>query len=144
MVRTESTAPIYDGTKFEGTDAGPRKAARKPFGAMQQKLAYPERAGFHRHWFNNTAGRIQTAQEAGYEHVVANGKPVEKVVGTAEGGGPLNAFLMEIPQEWFEEDMAAQQREIDEKEKSIKERQFDGSRADQDSVYGKVSIGREK
>lgn len=138
MLRTEPTEIQAD------TDPrkSPRKSPRKPFGAMTLKLAYPDRPGFHRHWFNETAGRIQRAEEAGYTHVEANGKPVQKVVGTAEGGGPLNAFLMEIPQEWYDEDMAAQQREIDEKEKAIKDRQIEGSKADQDSVYGKVSIGQ--
>lgn len=135
-------APAAPATETPQADEGPRKSTRKPFGAMMLKLAYPDRVGFHRHWFNETAGRIQRAQEAGYEHVTVDGKPISKVVGTAEGGGALNAFLMEIPEEWYNEDMAAQQREIDEKEKSIKERNIEGSKADQESIYGKVSIGQ--
>ena len=124
-------------------DTGPRKSVRKPFGAMTLKLAYPERPGFHRHWFNETVGRIQRAQEAGYEHVVAEGKPVQKVVGTAEGGGALNAFLMEIPQEWYDEDMAAQQREIDDKEKAIKRGELEGQDGDNRYVPAQgISIKR--
>jgi hypothetical protein len=142
MQRT--SAPV-ETVKFNPeSDAGPRKSTRKPFGSMNLKLAYPDRVGFHRHWFNETPGRIQRAQEAGYEHVTTDGKPVSKVVGTAEGGGALTAFLMEIPEEWYTEDMAAQQREIDEKEKSIKERQMDGNAADRESLYGKVSIQQGK
>lgn len=138
VAQAANTSPI------SAEDPGPRKSARKPFGSMNLKLAYPERTGFHRHWFNETPGRIQQAQEAGYEHVVNDGKPVSKVVGTAEGGGPLTAFLMEIPEKWYNEDMAAQQREIDEKEKSIKERQMDGNASDRESLYGKVSIQQGK
>jgi hypothetical protein len=139
MLRTE---PIVSAPEVQA-DAGPRKSARKPFGAMTLKLAYPERKGFHRHWFNETTGRIQRAQEAGYEHVIANGKPMQKVVGTAEGGGPLNAFLMEIPQEWYDEDMAAQQREIDDKEKAIKRGELEGQDGDNRYVPAQgISIKR--
>lgn len=101
-------------------EEGARKIVRKPFGSTELKLAYPDREGFHRHWFNETAGRIGRAQEAGYEHVKADGKNVSRVVGTAEGGGPLMAFLMEIPEEFYREDMAAEQRVIDDKEESIR------------------------
>jgi hypothetical protein len=47
----------------------PQRPARKPFGSMSLKLDYPQRDGFHRHWFNDIPGRIGRAQEAGYEHV---------------------------------------------------------------------------
>src|SRR5215831_667185 len=83
---------------------------RKPFGSQEQKLAYPNREGFHRHWFNDEPGRILRAREAGYEQVHdPEGRPVSTVVGIGRGGQALVAFLMEIPQEWFEEDMAAQE-----------------------------------
>jgi len=136
-------APSVETIQAVSADPGPRKSARKPFGAMTLKLAYPERKGFHRHWFNETTGRIQRAQEAGYEHVIAEGKPVQKVVGTAEGGGALNAFLMEIPQEWYDEDMAAQQREIDDKEKAIKRGELEGQDGDNRYVPSQgISIKR--
>lgn len=94
---------------------------RKPFGTMEQTMAYAKREGFHRHWFNDVRDRISRAQEAGYEHVTGkDGKNVQMVVGTAEGGGALHAFLMEIPQEWYDEDMRAQQKIVDEREAQIK------------------------
>lgn len=101
---------------------GPRpRTTRKPFGGMQQKLAYPDRPGFHRHWFNDVPGRISRAEEAGYEHVKNDeGKNVSAVVGVAEHGGPLHAYLMEIPEEWWKEDMDATQRTVDEKEAAMK------------------------
>lgn len=105
-----------------------RRPARTPFGALDQKLAYPDRVGYHRHWFNAVAGRIDRALEAGYEHVKDNeGKNVNRVVGTAEGGGALHAFLMEIPQEWYEEDMAREQAAINEREASIKQGNTQGA-----------------
>ncbi len=94
---------------------------RKPFGTMEQTMAYPKREGFHRHWFNDVKDRIARAQEAGYEHVKnSEGKNVQMVVGTAEGGGPMHGFLMEIPEEWYKEDMAAQQKIVDDREATIK------------------------
>lgn len=113
------------------------RAERKPFGTMEQKLAYPDRQGFHRHWFNDVPGRVTRALEAGYEHVKDNeGKNVREIVGTAEGGGPLHAFLMEIPEEWYKEDMAAQQREINERENAITRGKVEGaSPTEQNKFY---------
>lgn len=118
--RTEAPVPTV------AAEDNPRRAARKPFGSAEQKLAYPSREGFHRHWFNDVAGRIGRAQEAGYEHVKANGNNVSRVVGVAEGGGPLTAYLMELPEEWYKEDMAREQQQVDDKEASMQRGVADG------------------
>jgi hypothetical protein len=95
----------------------PKRPNRKPFGSMQLKLAHEIKQGFHGHWFNDTPGRIDRAAEAGYEHVKdKDGKNVSRVVGTAEGGGALTAFLMMIPEEWYQEDIKKEQDHIAEKE----------------------------
>lgn len=104
-------------------DPGPRPGfVRKPFGSMAQKLAAPKREGYHRHWFNDVLDRIQQAKDAGYQHVTEEGskKPMKRVVGTAKGGGPLVAYLMEIPEEWFRQDMAAGQKVVDEIDVAIR------------------------
>lgn len=109
----------------------PPRSARKPFGSMSLKLDYPVREGFHRHWFNDVPGRIDRAKEAGYEHVMSNeGKPVSRTVGTAEGGGALTAYLMEIPEEWYQQDMATEQNLIDEKEEVIRRGKLDSTEGD--------------
>jgi hypothetical protein len=119
--RNEVNAPADPATDL------PQRPARKPFGSMTLKLDYPQREGFHRHWFNDIPGRVGRAQEAGYEHVKdRDGKPVSRTVGTAEGGGALIAFLMEIPEEWYNQDMAAEQRIINDKEESMKRGVADG------------------
>lgn len=98
-----------------------RKKNRKPFGAQIQKLAYEPRIGYHRHWFNDRPGRVQQALEAGYTHVKdAKGNNVSLPVGVNDSGGALVAFLMEIPEEWYKEDMAAQQAKLDQLHESIK------------------------
>ena len=100
----------------------PSKDSRKPFGSQNQKLAYPHRANFNRHWFNDSPGRIQQALEAGYTHVEnREGAKVSRVVGVNEGGGALTAYLMEIPQEWYDEDMASQQKQVDDMDRAIRE-----------------------
>lgn len=97
------------------------KDTRKPFGSMTQKLYYPPRAGYHRHWFNEDPGRIDTALEAGYTHVEdKEGRKVQKVVGVSPSGGPLNAFLMETPEEWYKEDMKREQDRINEMDQAIR------------------------
>lgn len=99
----------------------PEGFVRKPFGAHVQKLNYPARPGFHRHWFNDYPGRIARALEAGYKHVQdVNGKNVARIVGVAETGNGLNAFLMEIPERWYKEDQAVKDRARDELDAKMK------------------------
>ena len=97
--------PSDDGAPEAAAPRRRHRGNRRPFGSREQKLAYPDRQGYHRHWFNDDPGRIERAKEAGYEQVHDDkGKPVSCVVGTARGGGALVAFLMEIPLEWYQED----------------------------------------
>lgn len=99
----------------------PGRDTRRPFGSHNQKLAYESRSGFHRHWFNEDPGRIDQALAAGYTHVEdKEGKKVARVVGTNPAGGPLMGYLMEIPEEWYQEDMVAGQKKVDELDASIR------------------------
>lgn len=99
----------------------PSKDTRRPFGSSTQKLAYEPRAGYHRHWFNDEPGRIDQALAAGYTHVEdKEGKKVVRVVGVNPAGGPLMGYLMELPEEWYQEDMAAGQKAVDVLDQSIR------------------------
>jgi hypothetical protein len=99
----------------------PEGFARKPFGAHVQKLTYPERPGFHRHWFNDYPGRISKALEAGYKHVTdANGRNVSRIVGVGQASGGLTAFLMEIPEVYWRQDQAAKDAERDKVDAKIR------------------------
>lgn len=126
------------------TVSPPNRPARKPFSSTELKLAYPSRDGYHRHWFNDTNNRVARALEAGYEHVKdREGKSVSRVVGTAEGGGALWAFLMEIPEDWYKEDMAREEAVIAEKEAAIKRGQPSGAEVEQGYVPSQgISIRR--
>lgn len=109
-----------------GADGMPRpKRQRRPFGSLEQKLQWPPREGFHQHWFNDDPGRLIRAEEAGYTKVNdEKGVPVQCVVGTARGGGPLIAYLHETPQEWFDEDMAAQEAVVMDLKRQIERGEF--------------------
>lgn len=101
------------------------RSIRKPFdGAMTQKLALPVRAGYHRHWFNDVAGRIDEAVASGWAHVInpRDGKPYKRVVGSGRDGKALEAYAMEIPNVFWQEEMDARHEIAKAKVDSIKKR----------------------
>ena len=109
---------------------GPARIARKPFGARQERLDSAPIPGFYAYWFNATPGRIERAKEAGYDHVTdSEGKPVKKVVGTMEGGGPLLAYRMKLPIDWYREDMEAKEAPRKEVDKQMRTGGKDGGYA---------------
>lgn len=139
--QNESLAPRRGRPPLNPQPAAPevvepaRRATRIPFGSVQQKLAYENREGYHRHWFNDTGSRIDRALQAGYEHVKGkDGKHVTRIVGVAEGGGALHSFLMEIPEEWYKEDMAREQELINAREAAIKEGATQGAEVERGYV----------
>lgn len=84
---------------------------RKPVGALNQKLALPERSGYKRHWFNDVAGRIGEAEANGWRHVQdKDGKSISRAVGTGRDKGALYAFAMEIPLVFWQEDQDAKHK----------------------------------
>ncbi|KKN77966.1 hypothetical protein LCGC14_0355310 [marine sediment metagenome] len=119
----------------------PRNAANRkeriPLGGRRQKMAAPERLGYHRHWFNDIGNRLADCKAAGYTFVndketldETQGDEVGTrkcmVVGTQESGQPLYAYLMELPQKLYDEDQAAKQVDIDEMEAAMKSGQTPG------------------
>lgn len=114
---------------------------RRPFGAHRQKLAYAIRPGFHRHWFNDTPGRLEEAEGAGYKFVAdKEGRKVCRPVGVHEGGNALMGYLMEIPEEWYREDMLAQQKGVDEIDKAIKRGDVEGKVGEEGRYIPKQGI----
>lgn len=93
----------------------PDGRVRVPFGQQAKKLDYSQREGFQRRWINDYPGRIQRAQRGGWVHVEELGKPVESNVGS-QG---LKAFLMEIPNEFYEADFEAKQEKLNEVDAQI-------------------------
>lgn len=109
---------------------------RVPFGAMTQRLAYASREGYHRHWFNDSPGRLIRALQAGFKHVrdEHTGSNVSRPVGVAIGGGALMGYLMEIPEPWWRKDMALLHKRVDEVDDSIRRGNIEGN-VGQDGRY---------
>lgn len=98
---------------------------RKPLGAMSQKLALATRPGYHRHWFNDVAGRIEEAEANGWAFVRGkDNKPLSRCVGTGRDKGAQYAFAMELPLVFWQEDQDARHRAASEKIEALKATPF--------------------
>lgn len=135
--------PIGDGL----TADAPRvtRSTRRPFGSTQQKLAYPARPGYYRHWFVDNPGRVEFAtEEGGWTHVKdARGKNLQRVTGVREGGVPQYSYLLEIPQEWHDDDMAAYDEDISRREDAMRRGMVDAKHASDKQRFYPSSEGRE-
>lgn len=129
-------------------------AARKQrvgLGVPRLKLSAPQKRGKHRRWINDAGGRIQLAQEGGYEFVTQDmaegqvGDPgalgtdntgafVSRIVGTNADGSPLTSYLMEINDEFYEADQKEKQKRLDELDEQIRGGNIEG-RVGQDGRY---------
>lgn len=113
---------------------GSGRKARVPLNAMQQKMQVKHKnPNFVDRWFNDDHGRLQAAQQAGYEFVEDEDVKAERAgtnaesdarvsihAGTRRDGSPMNAYLMRIPKEYYDEDQAAKQAVVDETDKAIR------------------------
>jgi hypothetical protein len=102
------------------------RAKRQAWGAgLQQKLALPIRRGYHRHWFNDSGNRIEDAKSSGWAHIKgSDGKPIERVVGTARSGQPLKAFAMELPEVLWLEDLDAKNKVAEDQIEQVRTKPF--------------------
>lgn len=100
----------------------------KPMSLPMLTLEVPERPGYHRHWFRGEAGRLNRALEAGYTFVAPTEVSLNNfdLAGDIDSSGstdlgtrvsvfdkdavdaqgqPRRLYLMECPQEYFEQSM---------------------------------------
>ena len=127
---------------------------RRPM-RLQRKLDFSPREGYHRRVVNDTDdGRVQRFKDAGYAIVMQEnmegyddrlgaphqmGTPVRVPVGQKKNGEALHGVLMEIPQEWYNEDHKIKQDKITQAEKE----RLKNPSLMKDGFYGKVEMGRE-
>lgn len=104
-----------------GAEMSEARKERIPFGAPQQRLTAKREPGYRYRVFNDNwsrePGRIQRAMAAGYE-VVDEWNSL--AVGTNEDGSAIKGVLMRIPQELYDQDQEAKQKEIDKVDNLIK------------------------
>jgi hypothetical protein len=114
---------------------------RKPFGSLSQKLALPERPGYHQHWFNDEPGRVDEAVANGWSHVQdREKKPIRRVVGRGRDSGALYAYAMQLPEIFWAEDVRARHQKAQDRVDEIRKNPFrskpgQATTADQGKFY---------
>ena len=94
---------------------------RRPLGTVEQRLRLEAKDGFVRRFINDDRNRLELAQKGGWEFVTNDkGEKIQEVVGSKEGGQPLYAFAMEIREDWYNEDQAKKQAELDKTDEAIR------------------------
>jgi hypothetical protein len=120
-----------------------RKNKRAPIGT-RSILTAPEKRNFKRRFVNDEPGRIQAFLDAGYRIVDEETQMGDENVGQASQvgsvahkpvGGGMNAVLMEIKDDWYQEDQDAKEAQLKEKEQGVLNDE-DGNSPDQNHVYG--------
>ncbi len=120
---TEESLKNSDPESVVSRNQEPRgRRERIPFGVPRKKLHAPEDDGYHYRVFNDNwhspgmQGRIQRALDAGYDKV-ESWEPI--TVGSNEDGSAIKGILMRIPEEWYNEDQALKQKEVDKTDDQI-------------------------
>lgn len=98
------------------------------------------------HWVNDKDSRLQGVLKAGYEHVRTAKVGDSNVDGTHNQDGVVSrdmgkgiiAYLMKQRRDYYDEDQATKQREVDETEESIRRDKNDNRN---DGHYGEIKIG---
>jgi hypothetical protein len=118
---------------------------RVPLGRPRLKLDYEARPGYVRRVMNDADGRLEAAQAAGYSFVKDAktvdgaddsdmGSMVRKSVGTSANGQPLYGYLMEIKQEWSDQDQAEKLKKVNDVENQIRQGEVPNQQ-EADSMY---------
>lgn len=122
--------------------SAPRK--RVPLGS-RNILTAPKRAGFVRRFVNDKGDRVQAFKDAGWTPVkdtpigdpkLGRASSIGSLTNPSVGAGQ-RAILMEIPEQYYEEDYAAAQAEITKVENEIKR---NSKSPGNDGLSGEVKI----
>jgi len=142
--KTKATRPSGEKSRTE------KRPARVPLTGNVDILAVGEKDPENMYrWVNDEKGKIQKYNAAWWDTVnksdvqlalgardttVGEDSPVTQQVGTDKDGKPIIAYLMRKDKKYFEEDMAAKQKLIDEQEASM----FRADESFDKGQYGKV------
>lgn len=124
----------------------PIRPKRIPMDGYRNTLTFDDRdPNFVYRVFNDVDGRIQRAEQAGYEVVTAEAELGDPTADSAASvgsavtkpvGGGVTGVLMRIPREWYKEDQALKQKRADQIEEALREGPT------KEGQYGKVEITR--
>jgi hypothetical protein len=122
------------------------RVQRVPVGTRNVLKVNGKDANYEYRIINDTTDRVQTFLDAGYELVKdeavrvgdqrVNKTSAEGTVSQVSVGQGQKAFVVRIRKEWYAEDQAVKQRQIDEQELAIKQKALDGT-------YGKLDLTRD-
>lgn len=130
-------------TNSKATQSQSRK--RIPLGT-RNILTAPKRVGFVRRFVNDKGDRVAMFKDAGWETVSNAGEAGDDKLGRATSmgsgtnphvGSGQRAILMEIPEEIYNQDIAASQAEITQVENQIKR---NSASEDHNGLSGKIEI----
>lgn len=92
----------------------------KKIGSLSLKLKADPIPGFKQYWFNENKHDFQELSSEGWSHVNdKQGKPTKALVGTDEDRKGVYAYLMKVPQYFWDAWKADEQSLIDETDKAI-------------------------
>jgi hypothetical protein len=112
---------------------------RTPFGSGKLRLGVTKIPGYHLHWIADYPGRLEEAQDNGYEFVTQGevklsrdndsaGERVSRISGSHDSGKPLTLHLMKIRDDWYEENQEYYLARARRTEQQIRKGMIDGVR----------------
>lgn len=123
-----------------------RRVRRTPIGKRNVLSVTGKEAGFEYRFVNDTGDRVETFKENGWEVVSTKGVRIgdkrvsaatpEGSIAKASVGDGIQAVLMRIPTEYYEEDQAAKQALVNASEEATRQKALDGT-------YGKLELTRD-
>ena len=124
----------------------PERKSRVPVSGNRDILTISnQEAGYVYRWVNDSPGRIEMFKQGGWELVTHNTEVGDRTADTSRGtdslvtkavGNDITAYAMRIKKEWYDEDQAAKQAEVDRSEESMKRK----LNSREDAGYGNVTI----
>lgn len=121
------------------------RVRRSPVGQRNVLTVAGKEAGYEYRFVNDSGDRVQEFLDNGWEIVKSNSVRVgDKRLGntSTEGtpakasvGGGMHAYVLRIREDWYKEDQAAKQAQVNATEAATREEALDGT-------YGKLEISR--
>jgi hypothetical protein len=134
-------------TKEAIAKAPERRVRRTPVGQRQILSVSGKDPNYEYRFVNDTGDRVQDFLDNGWEKVPAknvrvgdkrvNSPTPEGTDATASVGRGQKAYLLRIKKDWYEEDQAAKQAQVNSTEEAMREQALDGT-------YGKLELGRDR
>jgi hypothetical protein len=133
----QSTTPAVEAPKAVESQETPSRPERRrgAFNGTTSKLSVRNPIpGYHLHWLNDTPGRISEALSSGYEFVAPSevgedddprntdmgAGRLRRLVGVAENGDSIYAYLLKQREEWYQEDQKIRDARVDQVDSIIK------------------------